>query len=231
MKKQLLIIFLLVYSLGLSAQTIKFDISGNIVKTDSTKFVYLTTIQQIIKDSDDQIFMVQPITDGNFAFKGTFDLKGKDYQPAFLFIDQRGNVTKEELTSKLRNAVLVAEGENNFRLVMMEELHLRINSDQEVKTSIVTQGGLLTKQVDERNRAMRQGNGKLLDFVKSHAGSLVALAVVEEMADGINADNQDRLGAIFGTPMQLYNQLSPVLKSSKRGVAVRKKILAKQGVK
>jgi hypothetical protein len=231
MIKNTLAILTLLLSLNLSAQTISYNVSGGVKNPGKAKFVYLTTLQQIIRQSDDRIFMVQPITDKNFEFKGTYDLKGKDYQPAFIFVDQRGNISLEELKSKLRNIVIVAEAENNFRLLMLENLKLSINNDVEVKTSTVTEGGKLTKQVDERNQAMRQGAGKLVNFVSAHAGSLVALAAVEEVADGVNASNKDKLGAIWGTPMQLYNQLSPALKSSKRGIAVKKKILAKQSVK
>ena len=108
------------------AQNVKFNIEGRIEDTKNAKYAYLSTLSQQIPISSDKIFMITPIVDGKFGFQGVFDLDGKAYQQACVFVDERGNISKEELLSKFRQSVWLIGREENLRGIILEDLTLGI---------------------------------------------------------------------------------------------------------
>ena len=223
MKKGLFYV-LMFFSCTVHAQTIKFNIKGTIANTDSIIYAYLTTLSQIIPISSDKIFMVVPVVNGKFEFKGDFDLKGEDFQFANVFVEERGNITKEEALSKFRRLIWVTGVRKNARVIILEDLTLSISAYGETKKAIISEGGILTKQIDESTKATQAGNREMIQFVKRHPSSKIAFYAVKEVTSSYNSANKDRYNSIWGSPSELFNELSAELKNSKKGIALKKRI-------
>ncbi len=80
-----LVIIAIFFASSATAQNINFTVKGEISNTDSIRYAYLTTLSQQVPISSENIYMVMPIINGKFEFKGTFNLEGKDYQYASVF--------------------------------------------------------------------------------------------------------------------------------------------------
>ena len=223
MKKYLFILLVFVAS-SASAQITKFTIKGVIANTDSIKYAYLTTLSQQIPISDEKIFMVIPVVNGKFEFNGTFDLEGKDYQYASVFVEERGNISKEEALSKFRNLIWVTGLRKNARLLVLEDLTLSIDEYGKTIESKITEKGILTRQSDEVAEAIKARNRKMIDFVKKYSDSPVAFYQVEQITSLFDESSRDRMQSIWGSPLELFNELSPRLKNSKKGLELKKSI-------
>lgn len=223
MKKGLFYV-LIFFAYAVHAQTIKFTIKGTIANTDSIKYAYLTTLSQQIPISSDKIFMVVPVVNGKFEFKGDFDLKGEDFQFANVFVEERGNITKEEALSKFRRLIWVNGKRSNAKIVILEDLTLSINAYGETKEAIIIEGGVLTKQVDERTKAIIEGNREMIQFVKRHPNSSMSFYAVKEVLSWYDAAHKDKIESAWGAPSELFNALSAELKNSKKGIALKKRI-------
>ena len=184
---------LFINSLISLGQTIKFKVDGIVKNTKHAKFAYLTTLSQQIPISSNKIFMVTPINNGKFSFKGMFNLEGKDYQYACDIIDERGNITKEELTSKFKQLIWVTGIEKNIRLIILENLSLDVlESDQTISSKILS-GGFLTNHRDKLGTAIKERNKKVLEFVKTYPDSPISFDEVEELASFINPSNKEKI--------------------------------------
>ncbi|ARS42596.1 hypothetical protein CA265_24205 [Sphingobacteriaceae bacterium GW460-11-11-14-LB5] len=226
MKKYLFILLVFMVS-SASAQITKFTIKGVVANTDSIKYAYLTTISQQVPISNEKIFMVTPVVDGKFEFSGTFDLEGKDYQYASVFVEERGNISKEEALSKFRNLIWVTGRRRNARLLVLENLTLSIDEYGKTKESKVIDGGILTKQDDEYKMAIRAGGRQLISFIKKYPDSPISYYCVKETTSLFDAAHRDRFISLWGSPSELFNELSPKLKNSKRGIELKESIDAK----
>lgn len=222
---KIIINFILAFSpLFLFAQTISFDINGVVNDTNHVKYAYLTTLSQQIPISSDKIFMSTPIIDGKFNFKGVFDLNGKDYQHACIFLDDRGNISKEEVKSKFKQLIWVAGREKNMRIIILENIDIKIAQKDQVINSEIISGGFFTIQKDKESIAVRNGNREMIEFIKKYSDSPVALEAVESITNLTIDSNKDKLESMLGTPSELYNLLSVKLRTSKRGLVLKKKI-------
>lgn len=212
------------FTCTIRAQSITFNIKGVIMNTDSVKYAYLTTLSQQIPISSDKIFMVVPVVNGEFKFNGVFDLKGEKYQFANVFLEERGNITKEEALSKFRRLIWISGRRRNAKIVILEDLTLSINKYGDTKEAVISAGGMLTRQADERTAAVRAGNRALIQFVKRHPNSEISFYAVTEVLSMYSAEKKDKLESLWGSPSELFNALSIQLKNSKRGVALKKRI-------
>ncbi|AOM80116.1 DUF4369 domain-containing protein [Pedobacter steynii] len=223
--KHFIYLFLLCISSFTSlAQSIKFTIQGSLKDTKKAKFAYLTTLSHQVPISSDKLLMVTPIKDGKFNFRGTFELDNNTYQHAAVFIEERGNISKEELISKFGQLILITDREKNFKHIILEDIDLVIAEPDQMKTSRIASGGKQTRILYEWFAALRSKNGKLLDFVRKFPDAQMSLDAVAEASSGISPLNQDKLEAAFGSPKELYTLLSERLKKSEKGMALRKKI-------
>lgn len=221
--KRIIPILLFLFPLSLSAQLIRFKIEGTVKNITHAKFAYLSSFYQQVTVSSPKIFMVSPIVNGKFTFSNTFDLEGKDFQHACVIVDERGNISKEELASRFKQQSWVAGREKFIRIVLLENLKLDIPERDQTRTAAVVTGGRLTKQLDEMGLAMREGNKKLVSFVKKYPDSPVTLYAVEQCSD-TRGYNQEKLLNAWGSPSELYNPLSERLKKTPRGIALKKDI-------
>ncbi|RQO74310.1 hypothetical protein DBR43_02630 [Pedobacter sp. KBW06] len=215
---------LLLTSLYTSAQAIKFHVQGTVQDSKHAKFAYLTTLSHQVPISSSKIFMVSPITNGKFDFKGTFDPGENGYQHACVFVEERGNISKEEMISKFNQLILVVDKEKNFKHIILENIGLDIQNFDQVKEARIVSGGKLTTQLHEWFAALRAKDGSLLKFVKKYPASMMSLDAVFEISQGIGEANSDRIESYFGSPKMLYASLSEQLKKSKKGIALKKRI-------
>ncbi|MDR6784079.1 hypothetical protein ABIE26_002532 [Pedobacter africanus] len=205
------------------AQDVNFNIQGRIEDTKNAKYAYLSTLSQRIPISSDKIFMITPIVDGKFGFQGVFDLQGRTYQQACVFVDERGNISKEELLSKFRKLVWVIGREENLREIILEDLTLDIDEPAKIIYSKVVERGTLTKQLDEYNENSRSGR-KMLDFVKKYPDSPFTFEVIRSLTSVIVPANRDRIESKTGSLSGLYALLSERLKNSKEGISLKQQI-------
>ena len=215
---------LMFFAYAVHAQTIKFNIKGTIANTVSIKYAYLTTLSQQIPISSDKIFMVVPVVNGKFEFNGDFDLKGEDFQFANVFVEERGNISKEEALSKFRRLIWVTGVRKNNRVIILEDLNLSINAYGETIDAIISEGGILTKQIDEWTKAIRAGNREMIQFVKRHPNSKISFYAVKEVLSWYNAAFRDKVDSWYGSPSELFIILSAELRNSKKGIDLKKRI-------
>lgn len=211
-------------SFCLSAQTIHFKVKGAVKNTSNAKYAYISTLSQQIPISSDKVFIVTPIINGKFQLSGTFDLKGKPYQHACVFLDSRGNISKEELASKFKQLIWITGQDKHLRIIILENISLDVQERDKMIVSTVVAGGRLTKQLDEEGLAIIAGNKKMIDFIKTYPDSPISFDRVKNLCDFIDSRNKSRLESHFGSLNDLYASLSQKLRNSKEGIALRKEI-------
>ena len=234
--KYILSIILLISAYSCAAQKPSYDnakshikvfkIEGTVVDTDSASFAYLTTMSQQVPISSEKVFNVVPIVNGKFQFEGTFDLENKKYQYACVFVDIRGNISKEEALSKFRRLIWITGKTKNIRKIILEDLKLEIFNYSNTKDAIVTSGGILTKQSDESSLAVREG--KVSEFISKYPDSPVSFDQVVTITALTDEKNRDKSASLYGTPEDLFKILSLKQRTSKEGVELKKKIDAKK---
>lgn len=225
-----IVLYLLIQSFLSSGQTITFNVAGLVKNTENAKFAYLTTLSQQIPISSDKIFMVTPIKSGKFNFNGNFSLQGKDFQYACVIIDERGDISKDELQSKFKELIWVTGREENIRIIILENIKLDIQKRDETITAKIITGGVFTKQRDELDVAVRSRNKKVLEFIKKYPDSPLSFTEVEETAEFISSFNKDKIESRVGSLTDLYNALSNKIRLSNRGLALKKIIVEKSNL-
>jgi hypothetical protein len=209
------------------AQTIKFHIKGNVEDTSGRKFAYLTTLSQRVPVSSDKVHIMSPVDQGTFEFEGEFDLRGKDYQYANIFILDRSNISKEEVASKFKNLIWVSGRDSNLVEIVLEDMMLQINKPNLIKNAQINSGGKYTNQLREKDVAMETGNKALLKFLKKYPDSPVSFEQVESIISTyltVDETRRQRLQSVWGSAQELYSLLSNRLKNSKRGISLKGRI-------
>ena len=229
--KRLITIVLLLYPVMLIAQEFKFHVQGVVQDTSHAKFAYLSTLSHRVDLTSQKIFLVTPVVDGKFEFKGTADLEGKDYQTACVFVDDRSNISKEELASKYKLLVWVAGREENIKVIALEDLSLAIQGRDEMKDAKVVKNGVLTSQLDEWDIAYRAKKAGIIRFIKKYPDSPISFEQVESLSRYATFSDGDKLVAQYGRVKEMYPLLSERLKNSKRGKALGKKLKITPGKK
>lgn len=214
MKKIIHLILLSILPLLINAQTTSYLIKGTVINDKTAKFAYLVVAK------NKEMFKVVPIKNNSFSFSGKTDLKGENLKPAVLFVDERGNITMDELYSKLKQGVWI-NGRKNLRPVILEEVTFEIENSQLASKSKVTSGGILTKQWDESKPAVAQG--KSVEFIKKYPDSPVSLSMIDKMVQMNDAPSRGDMDK--KQPLKvLYSLLSERLKKSPNGIELKKSI-------
>lgn len=229
--KYIITLVILFNSIILLAQPIKFNIQGELKNNEHAKFAYLSTLSQQTTISSPKIFIISPIINGKFSFKGIFNLEGKDYQQACVFVDERSNISKEELASKFKQLIWIIGRENNLRLIVLEDLKLKIEGQDQMKVSEITAAGKLTKQLDELHLASVKGNKELLVFIKKYPDSPISFDEVKALTNMAQASNEDKIESRWGSPVEQYALLSSRLKKSIKGILLKKQLDEKYKIK
>ncbi len=139
-------------------------------------------------------------------------------------MEERGNIAKEEALSKFRNLIWVRGARRNEKLIVLEDLTLSIDGYGKTKDAKITEKDILTKQSDEAREAIKARNRKMIDFVKKYADSPIAFYQVKEVTSLFDVALKDRIQSMWGSPLELFNELSPRLKNSKKGLELKKSI-------
>lgn len=222
--KKISLLIILCYPFLIFAQVTNFKISGKIKEANIAKFAYLSTLSHQIPISSTKIFMVSAIVNNKFEFNGTIDLEGKDYQNACVFVDERGNISKEELESKFRQLIWVVGREYGLRGIILENLDLEAESPDKMSASVIVHGGILSQQEDEKSVAYASKNKKMLTFIAKYPDSPVSFNVVSEISQPVSISTRYRFIESWGSPLELYNALSERLKNSQRGQELKRVI-------
>lgn len=209
---------------SLSAQTIKFNVQGTIKNTKNAKYAYISTLSQQIPISSPKIFIVAPIVNGRFQLNGTFDLDGKLLQYACVFVDERGDITKEELQFKFKELVWVTGRDSHLRKIILENLALEIGQRDQMIVSKIMSGGTMTKQLDEQTQSVRAGDRKFIEYIKKYPDSPVSLVAIQENNSLYYPPKKEKHESLYGLPSELYPLLSTRLKHSKEGIQLKKDI-------
>jgi len=219
---------ILAFPLCIFAQTKKFNIIGTLNNTENTKYAYLTTQLNQVTESSDQLFMVAEIKDGKFEFKGAIDLlPDKLYQAACVFVHHRGNITKEEIASKISMKVFIAGGDANTKRIFIEDQCLHIENYNRVFAAAITNGGDLSNQLSLLNKTTNIAD--LDEMVKKHPDSPISIQVINKLASQLSPAEISYLKV--GNPNKLYFLLADSLQKSKQGLSLKKYLDEKYDIK
>jgi hypothetical protein len=209
-------------SFTVSGQVIKFKINGVVQNSKEAKYAYLTTLSQQIPISSDRIFIKIPIVDGKFEFNGTFDLEGRNFQFANIFLDERGNITQEEVALKFKNLIWVSGRESFLFKIVLENFSFFTKSRNDIFTANITKDGVLNKDFIAYRAAIKEGKKPLIQFTKSHTTSPISLLALQSIS--FMGDAADKPGESIG---ELFYTLSPKITNSLDGKSMKKTLTIK----
>lgn len=215
----LFIIMICIAPLCVSGQVIKFKINGVVQNLKDAKYAYLTTLSQQVTIASDKVFIKVPIVDGKFEFNGSFDLEGRDIQFANIFLDERGNITKEEVASKFKNLIWVSGRENFLFKAILENFSFFTKSREDIFASDVTKEGTINKDFIAYHTAIKAGRQQLISFIKSHITSPISLLALQSIS--FMGDASSKPG---DSMTELFNNLSPKVKNSSDGKLMKEKL-------
>lgn len=220
--KILFVILMGSLSFLVKAQSISFKIDGLVEDTKGAKFAYLSTLSQQIPISSDKLFLMVPVVDGKFEFKGSFDLEGKSIQWANIFFDERGNITNDELALKFKNLIWVSGRDPHLIKIVLEDLSLQVKSREETKMAVVTKDGTYTKQSYDLLEATRR-RGKdakeLASFIKTYPNSPISLKALLSISFSSNEEKNN-----VEPIATLFKGLTKEIQMSKEGIAMKKEL-------
>jgi hypothetical protein len=202
---------------SLAAQTVSFSIQGTLKEEGKAKYIYMySTYGQ-------QVFSKYPIQGNAFTITGKAELEGEFYKTAILFIDERGDISADEVKSKLDQQIWMPGRTPQLKIVVLEDMELEIPSSDRLNELQIVSGGILSRQYGEAGTAASQRKTK--EFIEKHADSPVSLYILQPLIKLFDIiPERDHLINLYGEPKQLYALLSDRLKNSKQGMALKKAI-------
>ena len=216
-----LIFFLSILVVGsLQAQTINFNIEGVIQKPKNAKYTYLVSNSNKANGNDD-LFMVTPLKGNKFKIAGKSNLNGQLLRKAFVFLDESGTITLADVKSKIKQKAWFVGSSANLKSVYLEDAKFDMENPYNIKDAKIISGGTYLNQSEEFMLALR--NRKILGFVKKNPDSPAALLEIDRLLR-LFEFRKNRLEADFSSPTELFSALSPRLKNTKQGIALKQKI-------
>lgn len=206
---------------SLQAQTIKFTVEGLVQKPRNAKFVYLVSETPVAGKTD--LFLVKPMEDGVFKIPVVCSLEGQLLRRGFIFLDERGDITLDQVKSKIKQKVWFVGGSANLKSIYLEDIKLDIENPFNLSSAKIISGGVYLQQSNDAMEAFK--DKKLLDFIQKNADSPISLMQLSNLMPLFyGLSRSSGMGPDFGSPVELYGALSKRLKESKDGVAIKKKI-------
>lgn len=200
-----------------NAQEITFKITGTIQNPGKAKYAYLTTLSQQIPISSDKVFIKAPIVNGKFEFNGSFDLLGKNLQQASVFVDERDNITKGEVALKFKNLIWVSGRDPHLLRVYLENLDfVSPAADNMLPPKIIS--GRLTQDFYTFLEGIKD-RANIAAFIRKNPVSPVSLLALEHISFLREDDIKPR-----DSVAQLFYSLSPELKNSNEGKALKREL-------
>ena len=198
-----------------SAQTVHYNITGTIKNPENAKYAYL-----IIRGKK---AFAEPIVDGKFSFKDTIALGPGFYRGGYLLLDNRGNITAEEVDSKLRQQVWRMGVTPNLRNIALEETQFAIETADKLLDATIVRGGELTRQMAEFSEFRKERNFK--GFVLKYPDSPVSISFISSIPRSFGLPMElEEIERRFGSPRELFPLLSERLRTSEKGMEVKRVI-------
>lgn len=215
MKLNLIVCFLLLPFASI-AQTVQFNVKGTVNNHEKPNYAYL------VNSGGRQLFMMTPIVNGAFQFKGSADLEGEFLKYAYLILDERANITAEEANSKLKQRVWNVRETPSLISFVLEDITFEIEAPEKVNSAKVVEGGFMTKQSKEYGQAIRDKDQ--ITFIKKYPDSPIGLYGLQVLLRFFELPDKDKSEGTWGDPREMYGLLSERLKGSKQGIALKKKL-------
>lgn len=214
MKTSAIFFFLLIPILSFS-QTLSYHITGKIKSGQASKYAY------IVNHGQSGFLLKTEVVKGAFNFSGDIESKGAYYRTAILFLDERPDITIEEIKSKIKQQIWMPGRDLNIKALAMENLTILIDSTDNIKDAAVVEKGSYTALMAELNLARKEKN--VLSFIKKYPDSHLSLDEINSKLKYFSL-NLARAETVFGFPEAEYHLLSERLKSSKQGIEVKRQI-------
>ncbi len=195
----------------LSAQTVDFSIEG-VGNPGNAKYAYLYMSKDRLEKTE--------FKEGRFKIEGKINLNGQFYRTGLLFLDERNDISFEEVESKLKEHVWLPGRDQFIKSIVLEEIKIEITEPDKLSDVNFTKGVLTQKMVESRIAA-KEGNP--INFIRKYPDSPVGLYTVSSLVPFYELPGgkaRERWGSIS----EMYDQLSERLKNSEQGVALKKKI-------
>ncbi|WP_316768996.1 hypothetical protein [Pedobacter frigiditerrae] len=209
-KRHIFVILISIIALASSAQTIKYNVRGNIAKVGLNSYAYLIIHAKPFK------LMSVPIKNGIFEFNGEMALDSNLYHTASIFVDVSNKITVAEVQEKY-NKKEFRFGVDGLNFMVLETIELSIDTGAKMSQAKIVAGGVLTKEHQEFRKIYN--NPELtLAFIKSHPDSPIPLSLFSSFIN-INHmvfSNQSDESKKFQLN-KMYDLFSDRLKKTKKG--------------
>ena len=216
--KYIKILFLLLLPIVTCGQVMKYHIKTVLAPNVKAKYAYLAMPKNLSSTEDPGKFLTVPVKDGAAEFRGTFDLGDDIIKTAYIFVDDRANITLPETISKVREGIWSAKA----RHIVVEDVTLEINSKDSVGSAHITKDGKLTKEMEEYYQML--DNGKEIGFFKKYPDSPMSLFQLQYVVLMYELPLRSGLEAQGRDPRVYYQLLSERLRSTQQGVALKKRM-------
>jgi hypothetical protein len=191
------------------AQIVHYNITGTIKNSEDAKYAYL-----IIRGKK---AFVEPVVNGKFSFKDTIALGPGFYRGGYLLLDTRGNITAEEVDSKLKQQVWRMGVTPNLRNIALEETQFAIEAADKLLDATIVKGGELTRQMKELGEFRKEGNFKA--FVLKYPDSPVSISFISSIPRSFGIPMElEEIEQRFGSPRELFPLLSERLRTSEKAL-------------
>ncbi|RBQ03671.1 hypothetical protein [Pedobacter miscanthi] len=219
--RKLIFCLALLFVGSLHAQTIKFTVGGLVQKPKNAKFAYLVSETPVAGKPD--LFVVKPMDGDHFTIQASCSLEGKLLRKGFVFLDERGDITLDDVKSKIKQKVWFVGGSANLKSIYLEDIKLDIENPFNLGSAKIISGGIYLQQSNNAMEAFK--DKKLLDFIKQNADSPISLMQLKNlMPMYYGLARSSGTAPNFGSPVELYGALSKRLKESEEGLAIKKTI-------
>lgn len=216
--KYIKILFLLLLPIVTYGQAMNYHIKTVLDPNVKAKYAYLAMPKNLSSTEDPGKFVIVPVKDGAAEFRGTVDLGDDILKTAYIFVDDRANITMPETISKVREGIWSAKA----RHLVVEDITLEIKNKDSLGSATITKDGKLTKEMEEYYQML--DNDKEAGFFKKYPDSPMSLLQVQAVVMMYELPLRQRLEAQGRDPRVYYQLLSPKLRETREGVELKKRM-------
>lgn len=212
------ILFLLLLPVITYSQVINFHIKMVVEPNVKARYAYLAMPKNLSSIQDTGKFIIVPLNNGLAEFNGKVELGGNILYTPYIFVDDRANITMPETISKIRERIWSVKAKN----IVLEDISIKITNADSVKSAQITNGGKLTKEMEEYYNLLN--DGKEISFFKKYPDSPMSLLQLNYVVMMYELPLRPRLEAQGRDPRVYYQLLSERLKSTRQGIELKKRM-------
>ncbi|MBO9676339.1 MAG: hypothetical protein J7577_23055 [Sphingobacteriaceae bacterium] len=213
--KILLLLLLPIMTFG---QVVNYHIKVLLAPEVQSKYAYLAMPKNLSSTQDTGKFTMVPIKDSRAEFKGTVQLGDDILKTAYIFVDDRSNITMPETISKIRERIWSIKA----RHIVVEDITLNIKNQDSVGYANIASDGKLTKEMEEYYQMLDKDNE--VGFFKKYPDSPMSLLQLKAVVMMYELPLRPRLEAMGRDPRAYYQLLSERLRSTRQGVELKKRM-------